>query len=235
MTIQRFETLPHLKWYLLDFDGVVADTESAFDAHDGAVLNALLKRADIDRELDKAEVRALAGIPFPEKPKIVAAQYGFDPAPHMDEILSLRNEGRDDLFSRYNVMIARNLKPFFEANQCRTGLVTNKDSDRLARDMSALKLAGYFSVRVCLSPAFRRKPAPDLLFEGIRRLGANPAETAYVGDNELDMQAARAAGIVPLGFVIEGLEKRPERAAELRAAGAAAVFDDFSDLQPGRS
>ncbi|MCS7166547.1 MAG: HAD-IA family hydrolase [Gemmatales bacterium] len=49
----------------------------------------------------------------------------------------------------------------------------------------------------------RPKPAPDMLLEALRRLAVVPPEAVYVGDMDVDIQAARQAGIrvllVPTG------------------------------------
>jgi phosphoglycolate phosphatase len=49
----------------------------------------------------------------------------------------------------------------------------------------------------------RPKPAPDMLLEGLKRLGVSAAEALYVGDMTVDIQTARAAGVrvwsVPTG------------------------------------
>jgi phosphoglycolate phosphatase len=39
------------------------------------------------------------------------------------------------------------------------------------------------------------KPHPEPLLEAARRLGLTPADCIYVGDDERDIQAARAAGM----------------------------------------
>ncbi|NOY44020.1 MAG: HAD-IA family hydrolase [Deltaproteobacteria bacterium] len=46
----------------------------------------------------------------------------------------------------------------------------------------------------------RPKPHPDLLLRALDLFGCPPAEALYVGDSELDLSAARAAGVAFLGF-----------------------------------
>jgi len=64
-----------------------------------------------------------------------------------------------------------------------------------------------------------QKPDPFPLREALRRLGA--ARGWMLGDNDVDVRAARAAGVVP--FAID--PRDGERAALLRAAGAARLVD----------
>lgn len=70
------------------------------------------------------------------------------------------------------------------------------------------------------------KPAPDMLREALRRLMVTPAEVLYIGDMEIDVQTARAAGVtvwvVPTGTQSD---------AALRAAGPDHVFRDMWEVR----
>jgi phosphoglycolate phosphatase-like HAD superfamily hydrolase len=69
------------------------------------------------------------------------------------------------------------------------------------------------------------KPAPDLLLAGAQQLGVEPADVWYVGDARWDMQAAVAAGMLPVA-VLTGATGSDE----LRAAGAAVVVATLGEL-----
>lgn len=53
----------------------------------------------------------------------------------------------------------------------------------------------YISVAIGESSQIRKKPAPDSVFEAMRRLQADPATTVYVGDSEVDVATARNSGL----------------------------------------
>lgn len=55
--------------------------------------------------------------------------------------------------------------------------------------------SGLIDVAIGEREGVRRKPAPDMVLEAMRRLGATPEECIYVGDSEVDIATARAAGI----------------------------------------
>lgn len=57
------------------------------------------------------------------------------------------------------------------------------------------ELAAYFSAVVTSRDVPRPKPYPDMLHEAARRIGLRHEHLIFVGDSELDSQAARAAGI----------------------------------------
>jgi HAD superfamily hydrolase (TIGR01509 family) len=70
----------------------------------------------------------------------------------------------------------------------------------------------------------RTKPAPDLLQTAIEKIGGGPA--VMVGDSTWDCEAARAAGVQTVAVLTGGFSE-----AELRAAGAIAVFGSIVELR----
>lgn len=75
------------------------------------------------------------------------------------------------------------------------------------------------------SPGIRRKPAPDTLIQAMRQMKATPEETVFVGDSEIDLQAANAAGVRCLSC-LWGFRD----AEELLAAGATQLCASPSEL-----
>ena len=75
------------------------------------------------------------------------------------------------------------------------GIVTNK-SLRFAQPLAqALRLWPRAAVLVGGDSTPHTKPHPAPLLEAARRLGREPGQCVYVGDDSRDMQAARAAGM----------------------------------------
>ena len=68
------------------------------------------------------------------------------------------------------------------------------------------------------------KPAPDLFLHAAKRMGVDPAACAVVEDSRYGVEAARAAGMLALGFA-SGLTT----AEHLRGPGTL-VFSDMRDL-----
>jgi len=56
-------------------------------------------------------------------------------------------------------------------------------------------LGPFFRAVVTCRDVERPKPQPDMLFLAARRLGLRESELLFIGDSELDLQAARSAGI----------------------------------------
>ena len=75
------------------------------------------------------------------------------------------------------------------------GVVTNK-FERLARPvMAGLGLGDRAAVIVGGDTCARAKPFPDPLLHAAAAMRVDPMRTLYVGDDERDVQAARAAGM----------------------------------------
>lgn len=53
----------------------------------------------------------------------------------------------------------------------------------------------YISVAIGESETIRKKPSPDSVFEAMRRLGADPATTVYVGDSDVDVATAHNSNL----------------------------------------
>ena len=82
-----------------------------------------------------------------------------------------------------------------EADGIAWGVVTNK-YERLARPLlEQLGLGKRAGIVVGGDSCPRPKPFPDPLLHAAQSLGIAPKDTLYVGDDERDVQAARAAGM----------------------------------------
>ncbi len=77
-------------------------------------------------------------------------------------------------------------------------------------------LRQYFTLIVTSHDVARPKPAPDMLLLAAEKLSLRPEDCLFIGDSELDQQAARAAGTQFAGY-----------GAEL---GGAAVFRSHHDV-----
>lgn len=73
------------------------------------------------------------------------------------------------------------------------GVATNRGAS-MPEILSHFGLTDFFSAVVTSRDVPRPKPYPDMLFLAARQLGVGPEELIFVGDSELDRQAARGAG-----------------------------------------
>lgn len=106
------------------------------------------------------------------------------------------------------------------------GVVTNK-LERFARPV--LEQAGWAGRIGCLvagDTTGRAKPAPDPVLAACSALGANPRRVSFVGDDERDVIAGRAAGtrtVAALWGYIQSPEKVPGWGADVLAEAPAAL------------
>lgn len=76
----------------------------------------------------------------------------------------------------------------------RTAIVSNKGQAAV----SALHeefFQGLVDFSMGESPAYKKKPAPDMVWEALKRLGCSKEDAVYVGDSEVDKLTAEHAGL----------------------------------------
>lgn len=79
------------------------------------------------------------------------------------------------------------------------GVATNRGAS--ARTvLGGVGLLSCVDFIVTIRDVERPKPHPDLLLKALENSGARPTEAVYVGDSDLDRQAALGAGVPFLGF-----------------------------------
>lgn len=81
-----------------------------------------------------------------------------------------------------------------KAEGVRCGVVSNKP-DAAVKDLCAAFFPGLLAVSSGELPGMRRKPAPDVVEHALAAMGVNKNGCLYVGDSDVDLATARAAGI----------------------------------------
>ena len=195
-----------LEAVLFDLDGTLADT-----APDMARTVNLMR-----------EKRGLAPVPAAQvRPHVSSGARGmigsaFGIGTDHPDYASMRAEFLDLYVD--NLCIATCLFPgmdelldALEASGLKWGVVTNK-FERMARPvMAGLGLEERAGVIVGGDTCPRAKPFPDSLLHAASLLGVEPARTLSVGDDERDVQAARAAGmpVIVAGYGYLGEDRPP--------------------------
>jgi phosphoglycolate phosphatase-like HAD superfamily hydrolase len=107
----------------------------------------------------------------------------------------------------------------------RAAVVSSNSSEVVRTILTRDKLIDVFETIVGREDVARLKPSPEGLLIACATMRLVPASCVYLGDTTYDIEAAVAAGMVPLG-VATGLSN-PD---ELIAAGAQAVIEDLGAL-----
>ncbi len=86
------------------------------------------------------------------------------------------------------------------------GIVTNGHKTSVERLFKVVDIEKYFSVMVTREEIVNIKPSPESLLLATSKLGIAPNAAIYVGDNDVDIAAAHAAGMKAIGFSEYGIE-----------------------------
>jgi phosphoglycolate phosphatase len=86
----------------------------------------------------------------------------------------------------------------------RQALVTNKESRFTERVLAMHGLQDAFDIVICGDSLPVKKPDPQVIVHCLSQLGASAGEALFVGDSEIDVSTAKAAGVivwaVPYGY-----------------------------------
>jgi N-acetyl-D-muramate 6-phosphate phosphatase len=132
---------------------------------------------------------------------------------------------RDRFLALYREHLARKSRLFdgmdaalraFERRGIAWGVVTNKPQWLTDPLMAALRLDTRAAVVIGITPDLAPKPAPDGLLRACAQLGLRPPDCVYVGDDERDIAAARAAAM-PAVAAAWGYLRPGQRVADWRA------------------
>ena len=180
----------HLQAVLFDLDGTLVDSAP-----------------DLGHAADLLRVkRGLPSLPYEQyRPMAGAGARGmigvaFGYGPDHPEFEALRQE----FFANYEACLTERTRAFdgiaeligaLQAGGKRWGVVTNK-SERFALPLTAaLPLFDVAATVIGGDTTPHAKPHPEPLLEAARRLGLAPEACLYVGDDERDIVAGRAAGM----------------------------------------
>ena len=106
------------------------------------------------------------------------------------------------------------------------GIVSAKRHDIVQLAVEALGFGDTLDLVVGSDEAPRGKPHPDQILLAMEKLGAEPDDTAYVGDAPFDIAAARNAGVHAIGVTWGGIHTRERMESE----GPDAVVDTADEL-----
>lgn len=116
---------------------------------------------------------------------------------------------------------------YLSEHEYKLAVVSNKQDDATRR-LIRQYFGNAVSVTVGEKSGIPRKPEPDMLLNAMKELGSTPEECIYVGDSEVDIQTAKAAGVkcisvswgyrrreALLGFGAELMADKPEEIIKL--------------------
>lgn len=133
----------------------------------------------------------------------------------------LRNPRYEEVFSLFREHYAANsrnkTRPYagvpellrdLKARGRRMAIVSNK-LDPVVKALTQSFYGESVGVSIGASEKMPRKPAPDMVFEALRVLGASAETAVYIGDTEVDLRTAANSGLDCIS-VTWGFRDRPE-------------------------
>jgi N-acetyl-D-muramate 6-phosphate phosphatase len=214
-------TFSNISAILFDLDGTLIDSapDLAAAADEMRVSRGMASLPlDVYRPMAGAGARGMLGIAF-----------GLTPDAPDYEVL------REEFFSNYERCMTQQTYAFDGVlalideicqSQFRWGVVTNK-SRRFTEPLTqGMPLFSTASVVISGDTTPYAKPHPEPLFEAARRLGVDPAQCVYVGDDERDIVAGLAAGMLTVAATYGYLGTK----SDVNAWGAHAQINSPLDL-----
>ncbi|WP_278381537.1 HAD-IA family hydrolase [Pseudoalteromonas distincta] len=104
-------------------------------------------------------------------------------------------------------------------------VATGKGRDGLDRLLEQSKLRHFFSATRTSDEA-QSKPSPDMLYQLLEELGISAQEAVMIGDTQIDMTMAKAAGMDRIGVTM-GVHN----AQQLNELSPVATVDNYLQLQ----
>lgn len=108
-----------------------------------------------------------------------------------------------DFSEHYKVHCADMTRPYdgipellqkLKKNGIKTAVVSNK-ADYAVQDLCAQYFDGLFDAAAGERDGVRRKPAPDLVFMILEKLGVKCENAVYIGDSDVDIETAKNSGM----------------------------------------
>jgi pyrophosphatase PpaX len=189
---------------LFDLDGTVVDSGAIILASMRHATREVLGEEYTDEDLMKAVggpgLEAQMAAFAPDRVEELVRVYRAHNEPLHDELEEC--EGMTDVLER------------LREEGRRLGIVTAKRRSTVELAFASVPVAHLFEAVVGGDETERHKPHPDPLLLAAERMGADPAETAYVGDSPFDIRAAKAAGMHAVGVTWGRIHDRARLAAE---------------------
>ncbi|HZR95349.1 MAG TPA: HAD-IA family hydrolase [Gaiellaceae bacterium] len=189
---------------LFDLDGTVVDS--------GAIILASMRHATrevLGAEYSDAELLQAVGGPGLE------AQMAVFAPDQVDELVRVYRAHNEPLHDELEACLGMEdvLVRLHEEGR-RLGVVTAKRRATVELAFARVPIAHLFETVVGGDETERHKPDPEPLLLAAERMGADPAQTAYVGDSPFDIRAAKAASMHAVAVTWGRIHDRDKLARE---------------------
>ena len=201
---------------LFDLDGTVVDS--------GAIILASMRHATrevLGRDYSDAELLQTVG-----GPGLEAQMHALAPD-QVDRLVDVYRAHNEPLHEELEACAGmEDVLVRLREEGRRLGIVTAKRRATVELAFARVPIAHLFETVVGGDETAKQKPNPEPLLLAAERLGADPSDTAYVGDSPFDIRAAKAAGM----FAVAVTWGRIHDTARLEAEHPDAIVDSAEEL-----
>jgi HAD superfamily hydrolase (TIGR01509 family) len=203
-----------------DLDGVLIDSEGAWDAARRAVV------AEAGGHWEPGATRAMMGMSSTEWSVYLHDQLGvqLDPAEINDRVVARLLAGY-----RRELPLLPDAVPAVRRLAARwpLGLASSANREVIDAVLSASGLAGCFATTVSADEVARGKPAPDIYLTAAEKLNVAPDVAAAIEDSSNGLRSASAAGMLVVAVPNRAFPPSPDALAL-----AAIVIPSLDELTP---
>ncbi len=175
------------------FDGTLFDTYSA-------IVDAFMSvfSTEYDIEIDRKRVYNLVKIDTKYCAAIISQEHGFN---EKNLLLKARKayDNQQDIEQLPFENVAK-VCDYIQSNGGSNYLVTHRDKVSLEKMLLAYGFQQYFEEIITADDAFALKPSPESFLYLVTKHNLNPTQTFAVGDRDIDLLAADAAGLSSIYF-----------------------------------
>jgi HAD superfamily hydrolase (TIGR01509 family) len=178
---------------IFDMDGLMLDTERM------AQRAWILALADCGFHLDNGTFLRTVGCSVEDTGQILAETFGprfdFPMAYERRQIYYDQDIAENGILYKPGLL---ELLAFLEERKVPKAVASSAPCWFASIKLNSAQINHYFPVVVCRDHVQRAKPAPDLFLEAARQIDFQPAQCIVLEDSTAGIQAAHAAGMLPV-------------------------------------
>jgi HAD superfamily hydrolase (TIGR01509 family) len=183
-----------IKAVIFDLDGVIADSEPL----SGKSTDMVLERHGI--KLTPAEKLEAFGRRSPDIFRDALSKRNINA--DVDGMVRLKDRLLLGMIKKSLKSVPGSLEAVKRLKEggLRVALATSSHEEKMRMELRELGITGLFGVTVNGSEVERGKPDPEMFLKAAEKLGVKPRECAVIEDSTFGVQAAKAAGMLAVGF-----------------------------------
>ena len=210
------------KLIILDFDGVVADSELLANTLLAEFISSHGRPTTVDHAISN-----YMGRRWEDCQTTIAAEFGAPlPADFHEQYRTYSGTRMRD-----EVQPVPQITAFLTANRAHTFCVASSSNPSwLDHGVDKFALRDYLGTNIfSATQVARGKPAPDIFLHAASRMGVPPHDCVVIEDSIAGVQGAVAAGMPVIGF-LGGAHIRDGHGDGLHAAGVSALASSYAEI-----